>query len=155
METQKLTKKETSFCNIVDIIERNPLTKLSAKYQNKLLNKIKNNFTEAQQRLFISSFYCYLNYNQTADFIVDLDNIWNWLGFSQKVHAKTSMEKHFIINKDYKVLLSRLQEQKKGRGGQNKETIIMTDVNDFVDARHPQNRNLNLQIKTITQTSTQ
>ena len=31
--------------NIVELIEKNPITKLSSVYNNKLLNKIKNNFT--------------------------------------------------------------------------------------------------------------
>jgi len=61
--------------NIVNLIEKNPITKLTNTYNNKLLIKIKENFTDAQQQLFISSFYCYLNYNQTTDFVIDLDNI--------------------------------------------------------------------------------
>jgi hypothetical protein len=66
--------------NIVNLIEKNPITKLSNTYNNKLLIKIKELFTESQQQLFIASFYCYLNYNNTSDFVIDLDNIWEWLG---------------------------------------------------------------------------
>jgi hypothetical protein len=75
--------------NIVNLIENNPVIKLSNTYNNKLLEKIKINFTESQQQLFVSSFYCYLNYNPNNDFVIDLDNIWKWLGFSQKIHSKT------------------------------------------------------------------
>ena len=74
--------------DIVELIESNPITKLSNTYQNKLLEKIKENFTNDEQQLFITSFYCFLNYNWWSDFVVDLDNIWGWLGFSQKVKAK-------------------------------------------------------------------
>jgi hypothetical protein len=70
--------------NIVELIEKNPITKLSNNYNNKLLNKIKENFNEEQQKLFVSSFYCYLNYDKNKDFVVDLDNVWKWLGFAQK-----------------------------------------------------------------------
>ena len=112
--------------NIVDLIEKNPIIKLSNTYNNRLLEKIKENFTETQQQLFISSFYCYIHYNQTTDFIIDLDNIWQWLGFSQKAMAKRTLEKHFKIEKDYKCLLCRSAEQKsEGRGGHNKETILL------------------------------
>jgi phage anti-repressor protein len=112
--------------NIVELIENNPITKLSNTYNNKLLEKIKDHFTDSQQQLFISSFYCYLNYSQTTDFIIDLDNIWEWLGFSQKAMAKRTLEKNFIPDKDYKCLLCRSAEQKsEGRGGHNKETIML------------------------------
>jgi len=111
--------------NIVNLIESNPITKLSNTYNNKLLNKIKETFTDTQQQLFVTSFYCYLNYNQTNDYVIDLDNIWQWLGFSQKARAKELLEKHFMIEIDYKISLCNLQEQVK-HGGNNKETIMLT-----------------------------
>jgi len=109
--------------NIIDLIENNPITKLSKDYNVKLLTKIKSNFTDFEQQLFLSSFYCYFNYHPTNDFVVDLDNIWKWLGFSQKVRAKELLEKHFIIDKDY--TKSGLLQQNQTRGGHNKETIRM------------------------------
>jgi hypothetical protein len=113
--------------NIVDLIENNPITNLTSSYQNKLINKIKENFTDTQQQLFVASFYCYLNYNQTEEFVIDLDNIWKWLGFKQKQSAKVVLEKNFIIEKDYKILLMKLHEQdKETHGGHNKQTILLT-----------------------------
>jgi len=116
--------------DIVSLIESNPITKLSNVYNNKFLLKIKENFTKMEQQLFVSSFYCYLNYNQTNDFVIDLDTIYKWVGFQQKVKAKVLLEKHFIIDKDYKILLSQtgkqeLEEEKK-HGGHNKETFMLT-----------------------------
>lgn len=112
--------------DIVSLIEKNPVTTLSRNYNNKLLNKIKESFTEQQQQLFVSSFYCYLNYNQITDFIINLDDVWKWLGYNQKADAKRAMEKHFIIDTDYKCFVSQVVDQKKGHGGHNKETILMT-----------------------------
>jgi hypothetical protein len=112
--------------NIVELIEKNPVTKLSKDYNVKLLTKIKENFTDFEQKLFLSSFYCYLNYDSTNDFIIDLDNVWKWLDFCQKQRAKELLEKNFIIEKDYKCLLTPESEQKKGRGGHNKQTIMLT-----------------------------
>ena len=91
--------------NIVDLIEHNPITKLSQSYNGKLLTKIQEGFSNFEQQLFVSSFYCYLNYNSKTDFVVNLDNIWKWLGFSQKVKAKSLLEKQFIIDIDYKNFL--------------------------------------------------
>lgn len=112
--------------NFVALVETNPITRLNGDYNNKFVNKIKETFTETQQQLFVSSLYCYLNYHPTNDFVVDLDNIWQWLGFSQKAMAKRTMEKHFVVDKDYKTLLCRLAEQKTDtRGGHNKETVLL------------------------------
>jgi hypothetical protein len=138
--------------NIVELIEKNPITKLSSVYNNKLLNKIKDNFTCFEQQLFVSSFYCYLNFNKTSDFIIDLDHIWKWLGFQQKINAKMLLEKYFKLDIDYKNLAfvttkatlnndnlvfpigkSNLNNQKLIKdkqdekwGGHNKQTILLT-----------------------------
>ena len=48
--------------DIVNLIEKNPMTRLSRDYQNKFVQKIQQQFTETQQHLFLGSFYCYLNY---------------------------------------------------------------------------------------------
>jgi cell division septum initiation protein DivIVA len=112
--------------NIVDLIENNTVLNLSPDYNNRFINKVKETFTETQQQMFVSSFYCYLNYHQTNDFVIDLDNIWKWLGFSQKAMAKRSLEKYFTIDKDYKVLLCRPAEQTNDtKGGHNKQIILL------------------------------
>ena len=117
--------------NIVELIEKNPISKLSKVYNNKLINKIKDNFNGFESQLFVSSFYCYLNYDKNIDFVVDLDNIWKWLGFQQKYHAKTVLEKHFRLDIDYKTALATsgtVSEEAyiKQNGGQNKQTILLT-----------------------------
>ena len=128
--------------DIVNLIESNPITKFNGNYQSKLIEKVRNNFTSYEQQLFLSSFYCFLKYDNkidfVIDFVIDLDNIWKWLGFSQKVRAKELLEKFFTINKDYKFLLSLEGKQKNTifaleasgekkdvRGGHNKETFML------------------------------
>ena len=125
--------------NIVELIETNPITKLNQTYNVKLLDKIKTNFTEYEQQLFLTSFYCYLNYNKKTDFVIDLDNIWEWVGFSQKIRAKNLLERHFTHNVHYTILFAQTSEQnetmifvpegsgakKDARGGHNKETIML------------------------------
>ena len=88
--------------NIVNLIEQNPISRLSNTYQNRLLEKIKTTFTNREQQLFIASFYCYLNCNEKSDFVIDLDKIWQWLGFSSKDKAKRLLEKSFSLDNDYK-----------------------------------------------------
>jgi hypothetical protein len=119
--------------NIVDLIEKNPITKLSRTYNNKLLDKIKQIFTGFEQQLFISSFYCYLNYDKNTEFVIDFDNIWKWLGFTLKENAKRILTKNFELNIDYKNLgrqegqaVFNTTEKVKQNGGQNKQTIMLT-----------------------------
>jgi hypothetical protein len=112
--------------NIVELIENNPITRLSGTYQNKLLIKIKNNFTDSEQQLFVASFYCFLNYNQRNDFVIDLDNIWKWIGFSTKQKAKNLLEKNFVMNNDYKNLPNHQVKDTPTHGGHNKEIILLT-----------------------------
>ena len=119
--------------NIIELIENNPITKLSKTYNNKLLNKIQENFTDFEQQLFVSSFYCYLNFDKNIDFVVDLDDIWKWLEFSQKIDAKRLLEKYFKLDIDYKnvalVLPKAVFEQEeifKQNGGQNIKKFFLT-----------------------------
>ena len=117
--------------NIVDLIEKNPITRLSSDYNVKMLTKIKEQFTDFEQQMFLSSFYCYLNHHPTNDFVIDLDNVWEWMGFSRKVNAKTLLEKCFVIEKDYKKSLPQPREQTiHVKGGQNKE-IFMLNLKTF------------------------
>ena len=112
--------------DIVNLIESNPITKFSGDYQNKLIEKVKKHFTNYEQQLFLSSFYCYLKYDSKNDFVIDLDNIWKWLGFSSKFNAKRLLENKFIINKDYKLLLLQSAKQSnQTKGGHNKETFML------------------------------
>jgi MSV199 domain len=115
--------------------------------QNDLLEKIKEKFTDEQQKIFVDSFYCYLNKPKDA-FIIDLIKVWPWLGFTRKDTCKKLFNKFFIENKDYIVkkeldsaaakassiacqslelapLFGGASSNTK-HGGQNKETILMS-----------------------------
>ena len=84
-------------------------------------------------------------YDKNIDFVVDLDNIWKWLGFSTKQNSERVLEKHFKLDIDYKTapqvggatsndekLLINLDKQDntiklvKQNGGHNKQTILLT-----------------------------
>jgi hypothetical protein len=122
---------EAKELDFIKLFENNPITKLSSDYNVKLLIKIKEIFTDFEQQLFLSSFYCFFNYHPTNDFVIDLDKVWRWLGFSQKSKAKHLMEKHFVIDRDYKSVLSDAVKQTPPvRGGHNKE-VFMLNIKTF------------------------
>ena len=117
--------------DIVNLIENNPITKLNGNYQSKFIERLQKHFNNYEQQMFVASFYCYLKYDNKNDFVIDLDNVWNWLGFGQKVNAKRVLEKNFTINKDYKLSLCQLAKQTTNtKGGQNKE-IFLLNINTF------------------------
>ena len=136
--------------DIVRLIESNPIARFNQNHQSKLIEKLQSKFTDYEQQMFLSSFYCYLKYDKVNDFVIDVDNIWEWLGFTNKAHSKFLLKKQFIIEKDYIIFLPKLRQQtfnsenmavieeeekednitsdeksKKSRGGHNKEKIML------------------------------
>ena len=113
--------------NIINLIENNSNIGLSKKYNSKFINNIKENFTELQQKLFVTFYYFTLNTNEN-DFIIDIDDVWSWIGYTQKVNAKQLIEKKFIKDVDYIIFTENKKEHKKG--GHNKEKILLK-INTF------------------------
>ena len=138
----------TMSIDIVNLIESNTITQFTGDYQHKFIERVKNSFSNYEQQLFLCSFYCYLKYDPFTDFVIDLDNIWKWVGFAQKVKAKILLENHFQLNRDYKKLsyteaknsnlmkddgmpqLSQRVNQTHQKGGHNKEFYLL-NINTF------------------------
>ncbi len=121
--------------DIVTLVKTSTISTLGDDYQVKLVQKIKNTFTQTEQQLFVASFISFLNHDTEKDFVIDLDSVWKWLGFSRKDHSKRLLEKCFIIDIDYKVYQSTPLEggvprenALGGLGGEGllKEIILMT-----------------------------
>ena len=109
--------------DIIRLIEKSPAHRLTKSYQYRLINKMKNVFTSEEQQLFVGNFYCYLNHNPD-EFIIDLDDIWKWIGFSNKHKAKELLCKHFIIDVDFMSIPG--NTSKNNKGGRPSESITMT-----------------------------
>ena len=103
--------ENTTSIDIVNLIENYPISKINITCKSKLIEKIQSKFTSYDQQLFLSSFYCYLKYDKINDYVIDLDNVWKWLGFSTKGHSKRLIQKFFVIDKDYKCFLAGEGEQ--------------------------------------------
>jgi len=135
--------------DIVALIKDNPLVRFKNKdYNNNLINKIKEKFTSNEQQLFLTNFYCYLNYDTETDFVVELHKIWKWIGYGRIDECVRHLKKHFEINKHYKIfeveVATSKTTEKEGffapqtcgakttgvpdetRGGSNKENIKLT-----------------------------
>ena len=122
--TDSNTTTAVQSVDIIQLLENAPLTRLSDTCQHRLMTKMRETFTDKEQQMFLMSFYTYLNYDK-HEFVVDLDKVWEWLGFSKKFNALRVLEKSFTKDVEYKVLL-RPEENKKDKGGRPKETILLT-----------------------------
>ena len=107
--------------NIIDTIENNAVKTIDEE-ESSLLKKIASKFDDFEQKMFISNFYCYLNQDPDG-FVIDLGNIWQWLGFARKDHAKRLLENNFKENQDYKCVKS--NQKKAGSGGHNSISVMM------------------------------
>jgi hypothetical protein len=82
--------------DIVNLIENNPVTKLSNTYQSKLLQQIQHELTDEELNIFSTNFYCFLNYHPKNDFIIDSNGkISSKLKSIQETYA-LRFEKHGI-----------------------------------------------------------
>ena len=84
--------------------------------------------TDDQQR-FLKHFQLYLINGDSNEYIIDLDDTWEWMGFLRKDAAKRVLTKNFENNADFiiKNLPTTNVEQ---HGGHNKQNILMT-INTF------------------------
>ncbi|NBU34758.1 hypothetical protein EBZ38_15160 [bacterium] len=99
---------------------------------SKLIQKLREKFTEQEQQLFVQNFCMYLNYDKTRDYVIDLDKVWQWMGFSRKDPAKRVLDTHFTEGTDYIVRphpsVVQVSETVDGKGNsrtdQNRETVV-------------------------------
>ena len=54
--------------------------------------KIKDKFTDEEHKMFVASFYCFLKYNPTSDFVIDMH-------YKALVNQQVKQTKGVIIKK--------------------------------------------------------
>ncbi|PNH01652.1 hypothetical protein TSOC_012439 [Tetrabaena socialis] len=95
-----------------------------------LLDILRSELTGHEQQLFITGFAAYLQYDSRKDFVVDLDNVYTWLGFTRKNNTKRLLAQSLTEGVHYRsgpvLLLPKEQQKDEHRGGSNKEQILMT-----------------------------
>lgn len=108
-------------------------TILNDKIDDKLYELLENNMNTEDQKLFIKSFYLYLEHGNKEDvYVINLNDIYEWVGFSRKDHAKTLLIKNFKENIHYIIqeydilsksispnLRGNINDTKKGRKTEN------------------------------------
>jgi phage anti-repressor protein len=111
------------------------MTDYTYKIDDKLSALLLEHFNTDEQQQFVENFKLYLQYGQdhVDSFVIDLDNVWEWVGFLTKGNAKRHLQKMFDNGTDYCIQNTLCTQDKRvhpTHGGQNKETIMLT-VNAF------------------------
>lgn len=117
---------KTNYVDFSVLVESN--SNISINFKSKILKCLTETFTNEEQKWYIANLYVYLNFHQTKDFPINLEDVFKLIGFAHKKNAKRTLENNFNLNEDYKeVLLPREQNSKGGRP----EEQIMLNVDTF------------------------
>ena len=92
---------------------------------DKLIRLIKEEFNENDNQLFQMSFQLYnSSYNKPNEYIIDLDEIYKWIGFNRKDNAKKLLVANFKETDDYKMNKEVSRRAAGNLGGRPIEKII-------------------------------
>lgn len=129
----------------MDIINFSPEP---GEYEDDFISHVCNNLKDEYKELFVTNHLRYLKYKNTPDaFVINIEDIWNWIGFTRKDNAVRLLKNKYVLNEDYieenivpqnELVLddynSFLPKEErfldKQNGGQNKITIMMS-INTF------------------------
>ena len=118
---------------------------MAVVHDARLAQMLNADLTCEEHELFCMHFRAYLRHDPDKDFVIDLDDVYKWLGYSRVDHAKRVLVSQVREGTEWcKCLLPKAGEQRvrtdaeqeKGRqsgdnrGGHNKERILLT-VNGF------------------------
>jgi phage anti-repressor protein len=122
----KIVPKTINFKELV----KNSTTTFSLDLQTKLVQYLNDEFTEQEQQWYIANLFIYMNYHPTNDYPINLDNVYNMLGFANKGNAMKTIKSNFVEDEDYKKQLfhtEKLVQNGKTLGGSglNKETVML------------------------------
>lgn len=81
-------------------------------------------FTTEEEQRFSKHFSLYAGYGKNKkDFVIDLDEVWQWMGFVNKKNSKNLLMKRFVLDKDYILLDTNVKQN--GSGGHNRKQIFL------------------------------
>lgn len=92
------------------------------------LEMLRTRMSTEEQQVFVSHFKTYLRYGHDDSFVMDLESVWEWLGFTFYHNARRCVHKHFMEGEDF--IEKALIPTDNRNGGQNKLSIMMT-INTF------------------------
>lgn len=100
-------------------------------FDNTIFHQIKEKFGHdyVKQDIFKQSFEFFLKYKGNKGFVIDFDDIYEWVGFTRKDNAKRKLDTSLRKDVDYCLPLrseGQVMEREHQHGGHNIEKIMMT-----------------------------
>jgi phage anti-repressor protein len=117
----------TQTIDFAQLIRSSECGGLTLDFKSKLVDHIREEFTDEEQKWFIANFYVYLQYHPTNDFPIKLENVWDMIGFSTKANAKRTLKNNFTEGDDYKIIFIPTDEKSVGRP----EEEILLNIDTF------------------------
>lgn len=90
--------------NFTELV-KNSKTTFSLEFESKLIESINKEFTTQEQQWYIANFYVYMHYHPTNDYPINLENVYNMIGFANKGNAMKTIKNNFTKDEDYKVFI--------------------------------------------------
>jgi phage anti-repressor protein len=79
------------------------LSELDDGYNGDLLALIQQEMPEGDQKMFAMNFAAYLKYDQD-DFVIDLDDVWQWIGFTMKQSYVRLLKNKLTEDRHYRII---------------------------------------------------
>jgi hypothetical protein len=86
--------------NYVQLMQTNSIME---KYNTKILMKIQSNTVPETQKVFMANFYCYTKYDKHKDFIINLETVYEFLGYSRIDICLKALKKNFTEGTHYTI----------------------------------------------------
>ena len=75
---------------------------LESRDEDEIICIMKNTLSTEEQNMFIMNFKGYLKYGtDDSAFVIDLDDVWEWIGFSTKGNCKRLLLNQFVEHEDF------------------------------------------------------
>jgi hypothetical protein len=82
-----------------NLIKKNNILTIFNTIDDRLYDLMKAEMNSDEQKQFVENFILYLQYgDDDTKFIINFDEVWKWVGFSRKDHAKHLLVKKFTEN---------------------------------------------------------
>ena len=90
------------------------------------VDKLSSAFTNEEREIFVDNFALFMQYRKDPNaFVIDIEDVVQWLGFSQKVKAVRLLKENFEQDVDFSTAFPTGKAVYKG-GGHNKECIMLS-----------------------------
>ena len=102
---------------------------------DELIALLKSELTGAEQQQFVDGFHAYMTYDARRDFVVSLDDVYEWLGFTRKSNAMKVLNKHLQDGMHFKPEVSALLQLEQctedGHNGMDRSKPVFLTVHGF------------------------